>query len=307
MNSPGRHGAIYGMGAYLLWGIFPLYFRLLERSGAVEVVLHRILWSLLVCAVVLTAVRQWSVLRATLASPRTVGVLGTAAVLLAVNWGTYIYGVNSGHVVEASLGYFINPLVTVLLGVVVLKERLRPAQWVAVGLGTVAVVVLTVDYGRPPVIALTLAVTFGMYGLLKNRVGATVGALASLSTETLVLAPLAAVGIVVLEVRGQGHFGDDAPWQALLLMTTGVVTVVPLLFFAAAARRIPLSTMGLLQYVTPVLQLLCGVLVFGERMPLSRWLGFGIVWAALAVMTVDSLRTARTRSRAAPAAEPVPA
>ncbi|WP_088318292.1 EamA family transporter RarD [Kineosporia sp. R_H_3] len=307
MNSPGRHGAAYGMGAYLLWGIFPLYFRLLERSGAVEVVLHRILWSLLVCAVVLTAVRQWSVLRATLASARTVGVLGTAAVLLAVNWGTYIYGVNSGHVVEASLGYFINPLVTVLLGVVVLKERLRPAQWVAVGLGTVAVVVLTVDYGRPPVIALTLAVTFGMYGLLKNRVGATVGALASLSTETLLLAPLAAVGIVVLELRGQGHFADDAPWQALLLMTTGIVTVVPLLFFAAAARRIPLSTMGLLQYITPVLQLLCGVLVFGERMPLSRWLGFGIVWAALAVMTVDSLRTARIRSRAAPAAEPVPA
>jgi chloramphenicol-sensitive protein RarD len=295
------------MGAYLLWGIFPLYFRLLERSGAVEVVLHRILWSLLVCAVVLTAVRQWSTLRATLASPRTAGVLGAAALLLAVNWGTYIYGVNSGHVVEASLGYFINPLVTVLLGVVVLKERLRPAQWVAVGLGTLAVVVLTVDYGRPPVIALTLAVTFGMYGLLKNRVGATVGALASLSTETLLLAPLAAVGVVVLELRGQGHFGDDAPWQALLLMTTGVVTVVPLLFFAAAARRIPLSTMGLLQYITPVLQLLCGVLVFGERMPLSRWLGFGIVWVALAVMTVDSLRTARSRSRAVPAPDPVPA
>jgi chloramphenicol-sensitive protein RarD len=294
------------MGAYLLWGIFPLYFRLLERSGAVEVVLHRILWSLLVCAVVLTAVRQWSTLRATLAS-RTAGVLGAAALLLAVNWGTYIYGVNSGHVVEASLGYFINPLVTVLLGVVVLKERLRPAQWVAVGLGTLAVVVLTVDYGRPPVIALTLAVTFGMYGLLKNRVGATVGALASLSTETLLLAPLAAVGVVVLELRGQGHFGDDAPWQALLLMTTGVVTVVPLLFFAAAARRIPLSTMGLLQYITPVLQLLCGVLVFGERMPLSRWLGFGIVWVALAVMTVDSLRTARSRSRAVPAPDPVPA
>lgn len=307
MNSQRRAGAAYGAGAYLLWGVFPLYFRLLESSGAFEVVAHRILWSLVVCAIALTAAKQWADVRAAVGSGRTVGILGLAALFLAVNWGTYIYAVNSGHVVEAALGYFINPLVTVLLGVVVLRERLRPAQWVAVGLGTLSVAVLTVDYGRPPVIALTLAATFGAYGLLKNRVGATVGALASLSTETLVLAPVALVAVGVLEARGDGHFTDDAPWGGLLLASAGIVTVVPLLFFAAAARRVPLSTMGLLQYMTPVLQFLCGVVVFGETMPASRWVGFAIVWLALAVMTADTLRTARLRARAVTSPDPLPA
>ena len=307
MDSPGRHGAVYGAGAYLLWGVFPLYFRLLEFAGAFEVVAHRILWSLLVCGIALTVARQWADVRAAVTSGRTVGILGLAALFLAVNWGTYIYAVNAGHVVEASLGYFINPLVTVLLGVVVLRERLRPAQWVAVGLGAVSVAVLTIDYGRPPVIALTLAATFGVYGLLKNRVGVTVGALASLSTETLVLAPVALVAVGVLQANGDGHLTDDAPWNALLLASAGIVTVVPLLLFAAAARRVPLSTMGLLQYVTPVLQFLCGVVVFGETMPASRWAGFAIVWVALAVMTVDTLRTARRRARAVPSPDPLPA
>ena len=307
MNSQGRHGAAYGAGAYLLWGVFPLYFRLLEFAGAVEVVAHRILWSLVVCGVALTVARQWADVRTAVRSGRTVGFLGLAALFLAVNWGTYIYAVNSGHVVEASLGYFINPLVTVLLGVVVLRERLRPAQWVAVGLGALSVAVLTVDYGRPPVIALTLAGTFGVYGLLKNRVGVTVGALASLSTETLVLAPVALVAVGVLQAGGDGHFTADAPWNGLLLASAGIVTVVPLLFFAAAARRVPLSTMGLLQYMTPVLQFLCGVVVFGETMPASRWVGFAIVWAALAVMTVDTLRSARLRARAVPEPDPLPA
>jgi chloramphenicol-sensitive protein RarD len=305
MNSPERRGALYGAGAYLLWGVFPLYFRLLEASGAVEVVLHRILWSLLVCAVTVLAVRQWVQVRSALTSPRQVGLLATAAIVLALNWGVYIFAVNSGHVVEAALGYFINPLVTVLLGVLVLRERLRPAQWVAVGLGSVAVAVLTVDYGQLPLIALTLAVTFGIYGLMKNRVGASAGALASLTTETLVLAPFAALGLVVLELRGGGHFTDDAPWQALLLASAGIATVVPLLLFAAAARRVPLSTIGLLQYITPVLQLLCGVVILGERMPASRWAGFGIVWLALAVLTVDGLHAARRRV-GAPDATPAP-
>jgi chloramphenicol-sensitive protein RarD len=200
-------------------------------------------------------------------------------------------------VVEASLGYFINPLVTVLLGVLVLRERLRSLQWAAVGVGTVAVVVLTLDYGRPPWIALTLALSFGLYGLIKNRVGAAVGALASLTTETLVLAPVAAVGLIWFETTGRGHFGANPPWQGLLLASVGVATVVPLLFFAAAARRVPLSTMGLLQYMTPVLQLLCGVVLLGERMAASRWAGFALVWVALVVLTVDSLRTARLRAR----------
>lgn len=306
MNSQDRRGALFGFGAYLLWGVFPLFFKLLERSGALEIVLHRILWSLVVCGAVVAALRQWTELTAVLRARRAVVMLGAAALFLAVNWGVYIYAVNSDHVVEASLGYFINPLVTVLLGVVVLRERLRPAQWAAVGLGAVAVAVLTVDYGRPPVIALTLAATFGLYGLLKNRVGVSVGALPSLTTETLVLAPVAAVALVVLEAGGDGTFTENAPWQGLLLASAGIVTVVPLLLFASAARRVPLSTLGLLQYVTPVLQLLCGVVVFGETMPASRWAGFGIVWGALVVLTLDSLRTARIRARA-PAADPLPA
>ena len=301
MNSDARRGVLYGIGAYGLWGVFPLYFRLLERSGAVEVVLHRVLWSLLVCLAVVAAVRSWGELRAVLVVPRRVVTLGVGAVLLAVNWGVYIYAVNSGQVVEASLGYYINPLVTVLLGVLVLREQLRRLQWVAVGVGAVAVAVLTAAYGRPPFIALTLALSFGLYGLIKNRVGASVGAVASLTTETLVLAPVAAVGLVVLEVRGEGHFADNPPWQALLLASVGVATVVPLLFFAAAARRVPLSTIGLLQYLTPTLQLLCGVLLLGEHMSAPRWGGFALVWVALIVLTVDTVHAAsrrRTETRA---------
>src|SRR4051812_31191642 len=246
----GSRGVLYGVGAYGLWGVFPLYFRLLESSGAVEVVLHRVLWSLLVCLVVVAATRGWRDLRAALGSPRTVTALGVGAVLLALNWGVYVYAVNSGQVVEASLGYYINPLVTVLLGVLVLRERLRRWQWTAVGVGAVAVAVLTAAYGKPPLIALTLAVSFGLYGLIKNRVGASVGALTSLTTETVVLALPAAAVLAWLEVHGQGRFTQDPPWQALLLASSGVATVIPLLMFAAAARRVPLSTIGLLQYLT---------------------------------------------------------
>jgi chloramphenicol-sensitive protein RarD len=305
MNPDARRGVLYGIGAYGLWGVFPLYFRLLERSGAVEVVLHRVLWSLLVCLAVVAAVRGWAELRAALAVPRTVVTLGVGAVLLAVNWGVYIYAVNSGQVVEASLGYYINPLVTVLLGVLVLREKLRPLQWTAVGIGALAVAVLTGAYGRPPFIALTLALSFGLYGLIKNRVGATVGALASLTTETLVLAPVAAIGLVVLEMQGQGHFTDNPPWQALLLASVGVATVVPLLFFAAAARRVPLSTIGLLQYLTPTLQLLCGVVLLGEHMSAARWGGFALVWVALVVLTADTVRAASRRRSEALLVEPV--
>lgn len=306
MNRETR-GALYGIGAYGLWGIFPLYFRLLERSGALEVVVHRVLWSLLVCAVVVAAVRGWAELRATLAVPGRVLTLGIGAVLLAVNWGVYVYAVNSGQVVEASLGYFVNPLVTVLLGVLVLRETLRPGQWAAVGVGALAVAVLTLAYGKPPLIALTLALSFGLYGLIKNRVGASVGALTSLTTETVVLAVPAALVLAWLEMHGQGHFSQDPPWQALLLASSGVATVIPLLMFAAAARRVPLSTVGLLQYLTPTLQLLCGVVLFGEHMPAARWAGFALVWVALVLLTVDSLRSASRRRVAARTAAPVSA
>ncbi len=299
MGTEASRGTAYGVCAFVLWGAFPLYFRELDRSGAVEIVLHRVLWSLLVCLALLAATRAFADFRTVLRQRRQVAALGVAATALALNWGIYVYAVNSGQVVEASLGYFINPLVTVALGVVILGERLRRLQWVAVGIGGIAVVVLTVAYGRLPYIALSLAGSFGLYGLIKNRAGVTVGAIPGLATETLVLAPFALLGVLVLTATGNGTFGVDAPWQALLLMSAGAVTAAPLLFFAAAARRVPLSTMGLLQYITPVLQLLCGVFLLDEHMPLERWIGFGLVWIALIVFSADSLRAAR-RGRATP-------
>lgn len=299
-----RQGLLLGAAAYVIWGTFPLYFRLLQRSGAVEIVLHRVVWSLLVCGLLVSATRRWPVLRGALRRPRQLLLAGAAATVLACNWGVYVYGVNSGQVVETSLGYFINPLVTVVLGVAVLRERLRPLQWGAVGIGSAAVVVLAVDYGRPPWIALALAGTFGLYGLAKNRAGLTLPALPSLTLETMALAPLALAGLGWLAATGRGTFTADPPWQGLLLASVGVATVVPLLCFAGAARRVPLSTIGLLQYLAPVLQLLCGVVLLGESMPASRWIGFAIVWTALAVLTVDGLRQVRTGRRLRPPAAP---
>ncbi|HEX8497103.1 MAG TPA: EamA family transporter RarD [Actinomycetales bacterium] len=294
-----RRGTAFGAGAYLIWGVFPLYFHLLLPASALEILLHRVVWSLLVCLLAIAVLRDLSWVRPLLASPRRLLRLGVAAVFIAANWGVYIYGVNSGQVVETALGYFINPLVTVLLGVVLLRERLRRLQWAAVGLGAVAVVVLTVDYGHPPWIALALAGSFATYSLMKKRIGTQLGALAGLTTETALLAPFALAALVWVEVTGRGTFSDQPPWHGLLLVSTGIATAVPLLLFAAAARRIPLSTIGLLQFTTPGLQLLTGVFLLGEQVPASRWIGFGIVWAALAVLTIDMLRSAHGRRTAA--------
>ncbi|MDO9355775.1 MAG: EamA family transporter RarD [Solirubrobacteraceae bacterium] len=293
MQSETSRGTAYGVAAFFLWGAFPLYFRALDRSGAVEIVLHRVVWSLLVCLALLAATHAFREFRTVLRDRRQVGVLGVAAVLIALNWGIYVYAVNSDQVVEASLGYFINPLVMVALGVVVLGEQLRRLQWVAVGVGALAVAVLTIAYGHPPTIALSLAASFGLYGLIKRRAGVQVGAAAGLATETLVLAPFALIALLVIGASGDSTFTADAPWQALLLMSAGVVTAAPLLLFASAARRLPLATIGLIQYLTPVLQLLCGVLLLDEHMPLERWIGFGMVWVALVIFTFDSIASAR--------------
>jgi chloramphenicol-sensitive protein RarD len=298
-----RTGVLTGLAAYGAWGLFPLYFPLLEPAGGVEIVAHRIVWSLLFIAVLLTVLRRWSHVRAAVRDRRTMLVLAVAAVLIAANWLTFVYGVNSGHVVETSLGYFVNPLVSVLLGVVVFHERLRRLQWVAVGIAALAVVVLTVDYGRPPWIALTLALTFGLYGLMKKLV--RVEAAPGLFLETLVVVVPALVVLGVLQGDGSGTFGGAGAGHALLLVSSGVATAIPLLLFAASTRRIPLSTIGLLQYLTPLMQLAIGVFVYDEPMPAARLAGFVVVWVALAVFTVDSLRAARTARRAAP--EPVPA
>ncbi|MGY1802723.1 EamA family transporter RarD [Blastococcus sp. SYSU D00922] len=299
-----RLGVVSGLGAYALWGLFPLYFPLLEPAGGLEIVAHRVLWSLLFVAVLLTAVRRWGQVRALVTDRRRLLVLLGAAVLIAGNWLVFVYGVNSGHVVETSLGYFINPLVSVLLGVVVFAERLRPLQWTAVGIAAVAVLVLTIDYGRPPWIALALAVTFGLYGLMKKIVRTE--AAPGLFVETALVALPAAAVLAVAHSNGDGTFGNAGAGHALLLVSSGVATAVPLLLFAAAARRIPLSTVGLLQYLTPSMQLAIGVFVYGEPMPPARLAGFAIVWVALAVFTVDTLRHARASSRRA-AAEVVPA
>jgi chloramphenicol-sensitive protein RarD len=291
-----RRGTAFGTGAYLLWGLFPLYFNLLSPAGAVEVVAHRVVWSAGVCLLIVAVSRRREWVRPLLSAPGRLARLGLAATLIATNWGVYVYAVSSGHVVEAALGYFINPLVTVLLGVLLLRERLRRPQWAAVALGGLAVAVLTVDYGRLPWVSLVLAGTFAAYGLAKKQIGGSLGAVAGLTTETVLMAPLALAGLVWLGVAGRSTFATNGPWHGLLLASTGVATAVPLLLFAAAARRVPLVTVGLLQFITPVLQLLCGVLVLGEQVPPSRWVGFAMVWSALLVLTLDTWRVSRAGS-----------
>ena len=298
----GRRGFAYGVLAYAIWGAFPLYWPLLEPAGALEILAHRIVWSAVVVTLVVAAGGRLGELRR-LPRPALLR-LTAAAVFIAVNWGTYIYGVNTHHVVETSLGYFINPLLTVALGVLVLRERLRRIQWAALGLGLVAVVVITVDYGHPPWIALVLALSFGTYGLLKKQVG--VPAAQGLVVEAGTLTLPALVLIAVLEASGSGTWTGHGPDHQAWLALSGVVTAVPLLFFAGAASRLPLSTLGLLQYLTPSLQLAIGVFVQHEPMPASRLAGFVLVWAALAVLTVDGWRH-RPRPRAGQATcEPDP-
>ncbi len=290
-------GLANGVSAYLLWGVLPLYFTLLVPAGPVEIIAHRVLWSLVFCAVVLTVGRAWGAFAAVFRSGRTIGVLGLAAVLLAVNWLTFVYGTLSGHVVDAALGYFINPIVTVALAVLVLRERLRRLQWIALGFSVLAVVVITVGVGRLPWVALTLAFSFGIYGLLKNRVGRSVGAAPSLAVETLVLAPVAAGYLLWLNLAGEATFGSSGAGQAWALVGTGVITALPLLFFGEAARRLPLSVVGMLQYLAPILQFLIGVTVLHETMPPARWWGFGLVWVALVLLTVDGVRAGRSQRR----------
>jgi len=290
-----RRGFLLGVAAYAIWGLFPLYWPLLEPAGAVEILAHRVFWSLAVVVGLVFAVRRADRLRAVLRSPRIRSILTGAAVVIAINWGTYIWAVNNDHVVEASLGYFINPLVTVLIGVVVLHERLRRAQWAALGLAAVAVLALTIEYGHPPWVALILAFSFGTYGLAKKK--ANVGAVESLTFETMVLAPVAVAYIAWLVFAGTSTFGHHGAGHALLLAATGVVTVIPLICFGGAATRVSLTTIGLLQYITPTVQFILGVTVFAEPMPAMRWVGFALIWLALALFTGESLRHRHRRRR----------
>jgi len=286
-----RIGLLNGIAAYGMWGLFPLFFPLLEPAGAGEVLAHRMVWSFVIVAVVLLFVRRWQWAGELLRQPRRLVLVAVAAAVISVNWGVYIWAVNSGHVVEASLGYFINPLVTIAMGVLLLKERLRPVQWAAVGVGLAAVAVLTVGYGRPPWISLVLALSFATYGLMKKKVN--LGGVESLASETAIQF-LPALGYLLwLAAHGDSTFTTEGWGHSVLLATTGVVTALPLVCFGAAAIRVPLSTLGLLQYLAPVFQFLCGILYFHESMPAERWAGFGLVWIALMMLTWDGLRTAR--------------
>lgn len=285
-----RRGVLYGVAAYLIWGLFPLYWPLLKPAGAGEILAHRMVWSLIFMSIVATALRQWSDIRKM--AGRTWLLVVAGSILISVNWGVYIYAVNSGQVVDAALGYFINPLVSVLLGVVIFRERLSSLQWAAVGLGSAAVLLIAIAGGRFPWIAVVLAASFGLYGLVKKVV--PLAPTASLTAEGMVLLLPALGFLTYLQVQGTSTLTGNGGGHTVLLALSGVVTVVPLLAFAAAARALPLSILGLLQYMTPAVQFMIGVIWLHEQMSAARWVGFVLIWIALALLSFGGLMQART-------------
>ncbi|WP_432505757.1 EamA family transporter RarD [Kineococcus arenarius] len=301
-----RSGVLAGAGAYVVWGLFPFYFHALLPTGALELLAQRVVWSLALSVLLLTGLRRWPAVLRVLRTPAQLRLLAVAAVAIAVNWGVYGLAVTTGNVLEASLGYFVNPLVTVLLGVLVLRERLRRAQWAAVAVGAAAVAVITADLGRLPWMALVLAASFATYGLLKNRLarsGGGVDPLTGLTVETGVLLLPALGALAWIGAQGRSTFTAGGADHVVLTVLSGPTTLAPLLLFALAAGRVPLTTIGLLQYCTPVLQFLAA-LVLGESMPASRWVGFALVWAALALLTVDAVRAQHRRRVPAPRRHP---
>ncbi|MEN1941424.1 EamA family transporter RarD [Luteimonas sp. MJ246] len=283
------------VGAFVLWGLMPLYWHLLKHVPSLQVVAHRALWSALLVAAYLTATRGRGWLREVFSQPRLAGMLLASGLLIGFNWSLYVWAVNAGHVVETSLGYFINPLLNVVIGVVFLRERLLPAQWVAVALASCGVLWLTFNYGSFPWIAMALACSFALYGLIRRQ--AQVDAVAGLGVENLYLLVPAAGLLAWFELGGHGGF-SDLRWglgSNLLLVLGGALTALPLIGFAYAVRQVSLSTVGLLQYLAPTLQLLCGVLVFGETFDRDRAIGFSVIWIGLAVFAVDGFIRARRR------------
>lgn len=293
-----RTGMLYAALAYIAWGLFPLYFKRLSDVNALEVIAHRTVWSLVFVAVILAVLRRWAWLGPVLRSPRLLATCAVSALLLSSNWLVYVWAVQHGHVVEASLGYFINPLVNVMLGFVFLRERLRPVQWLAIGLAAAGVIWLTVTAGRLPWIALVLALSFGFYGLMRKT--AHLGALEGLTLETLILSPFAAGALIWWTVQGTSAFalasagdvgggGGHLAW----LLLAGPLTAIPLLLFAAGARRITLTTLGLVQYLSPTIQFLLGVWLYHEPLAGARLVGFVLIWSALAVYSAESLWRSR--------------
>jgi chloramphenicol-sensitive protein RarD len=279
-------GILNGLAAYALWGFFPIYWKFLHNVPALQVIGHRIAWSFILLVAILLATRQWNAFRTAALQPKMLGIYTIAAVLLTINWLVYVWGVNAGFIVETSLGYFINPLLSVLLGVIFLRERLRTTQWIPVGIAAVGVIYLTAVYGRPPWIALALAFSFGFYGFVKKL--APLGSLYGLTLETGIVFPLALVYLLIVERSGAGAFAHQSAATTLLLIGAGAVTTIPLLMFASAAKQIPLSVVGLLQYVAPTIQFLIGVFLYREPFDHSHLIGFGIVWLALVIFWVEN-------------------
>lgn len=288
-------GVAYAGGAYVLWGVLPLYFLLLVPTGPWEIVAARVLFSFVFCVLLLTFTRGWRRILAIVRQPRLLGWTALAGVLIYVNWQVFLIGTLSDRVVETALGYFINPITTVLLGVFVLHERIRRLQWVAIGIAALAVVVIILAYGSFPWIALSLTASFGVYGLIKKKIGPTVDAVSGLTLESLWLIPIAVVQLVIVAHTTGITFGSVGAWHTALLLFAGVVTAVPLLLFASGARRIDLAIIGMIQFITPIMQFLTGVLILHEPMPPERWIGFIIVWVAVGVFVVDLLLTRRRR------------
>src|SRR5215216_5703736 len=279
-------GILNGLAAYALWGFFPIYWKFLHQVPALQVIGHRISWSFVLLILMIFATQQWKDFRSVALSPKVIDTYSIAAVLLTINWLVYVWGVNSGFIVETSLGYFINPLLSVLLGVIFLRERLRPVQWVPVGIAAIGVIYLTAVYGRLPWIALSLAFSFGFYGFVKKL--APLGSLYGLTLETGLVFPLALLYLLIVERNGTGAFASESAETTLLLIGAGAVTTIPLLMFASAAKQIPLSVIGLLQYVAPTIQFLIGVFLYKEPFDHSHLIGFGIVWVALVIFWVEN-------------------
>jgi chloramphenicol-sensitive protein RarD len=295
-------GVLYAALAFFCWGLFPLYFHAIGEVPPMEILAHRMLWSLLFLAIVLAVRRQWKWLPDVLARPKVIGAFIASALLLSTNWLIYIWSVNNGHVLDASLGYFINPLVNVLLGLLVLKEKLRRGQWLAIGIAAAGVAWLTWQAGQLPWIALLLAASFGAYGLLRKT--AALAALEGLSFETMLLFPVAAAYVIWLTVHGSNTFiNTPSDTTRLLLIAAGPITAIPLLLFAAGARRIPLSVLGMLQYLSPTMQMLLGLWVFHEAFSAARLIGFIVIWSALAIYVAEGLWMSRLSGAAAPSSK----
>ena len=283
-------GLLFGFSSYIIWGLFPLYWPLLEPANPLEIVSHRAVWTLVFCLIVLALSKQIRTTLVVMKNPKTMAALLLSTILVSINWITYIWAVNNGHVVEAALGYYINPLIIIAFGVILLREKMRPLQWVAVGIAAVGVLVLTIDYGRLPWVAISLALSWGSYGLVKKKLN--LGALEGLAIETLISFIPYLGYLIFLGNQGTGQFGHD-PLLTILLISAGAVTAIPLLLFNGSTTRLPYSTIGLLQYITPTIQFSIGVWLRHEDMPTARWIGFIVIWFALAALATDLVRSSR--------------